>query len=207
MTGHPAQYSQEVLDVIAPMILPRDHVHDPFAGTGHRLGALCDTIGATYTGADIETWEGHDPRVTVGNARDPMSYPAGLHVVVTSPVYVNKRLADYPNGPTPDTKTKGRRDYALSLGRPLHPDNFARYTGRPARAHTYWDLHAEVAKLWPRRVIVNVDEPIGIHWCNLLMDAGYRVSDVRPAVTRRYGGLDNADKRATCEIVIVAERG
>ena len=204
---HPAQYSQEVLDVIASMIAPRDYVHDPFAGTGLRLGALCDRIGARYTGADIEIWEGHDPRVAYGNARDPLSYPNSSHyTVVTSPVYVNKRLADYPNGPTPNTKTKGRRDYALSLGRPLHADNFARTTGRPSRAPAYWDLHAECAKLWPRRVIVNVDEPIGIRWCALLQDVGYRVCDVRPARTRRYGGLDNADKRASCEVVIVAAR-
>jgi len=195
-----------VLDVIAPLILPGDHVHDPFAGTGHRLGALCDSIGAIYTGADLENWEGHDPRVVVGNARDPLSYPDGRYLLVTSPVYVNKRLADYANGPTPNTKTKGRRDYALSLGRPLHPDNFARWTGKPSKADTYWELHAEVAKLWPRRVIVNVDEPIGVRWCTLLHDAGYRVSDVRPAHTRRHRGLANDQIRADCEVVILAQR-
>lgn len=39
---HPAQYSPEVIDVLRHLIAPGEHVHDPFAGTGLRLGALCD---------------------------------------------------------------------------------------------------------------------------------------------------------------------
>lgn len=203
---HPAPFSPEVLDVVAPLLERGSHVHDPFAGLGLRLGALCDRLGCTFTGCDLEDWAGHDPRVVVGNATDPASYPTGPFVVVTSPTYVNKRLADYPNGPTPNTKLRGRRDYALSLGRALHPLNTARFTGRPAKAERYWQLHADAVKHWPDRVIVNVDSPISERWRLLLADVGLRTVLVLPAVTKRYGGLDNAEKRATHEDVILAER-
>lgn len=203
---HGAQFSPEVLDVIAPLLVRGEQVHDPFAGPGVRLAALCDRLGCTYSGTDIEDWPGHDRRVMVGSALDPITYPADEFRVVTSPTYVNKRLADYPDGPTPNTKIKGRRDYSLWLGRPLHPDNLARTTGRPARAEDYWRLHALAVKCWPTAVIVNVDEPIGERWQAVLIAEGYRVDQVIPAFTRRYGGLDNAEKRADHEVVIVAER-
>ena len=51
-----------------------------------------------------------------------------------------------------------------------------------------------------------MDSPIEIGWCELLADQGYAVERVIPARTRRYGGLDNADKRADHEAVIVARR-
>ena len=76
----------------------------------------------------------------------------------------NKRCADYPNGPTSRTKVKGRRDYAIALGRALHPFNLARYTGRPRRAQLYWESHAEAVKYWGERVVLNVDEPISERW-------------------------------------------
>lgn len=203
---HPAQFSPEVLDVVAPLLCPGERVHDPFAGPGVRLAALCDQLGITFSGADIEEWPGHDPRVVAGDALDAASYPAGEFTVVTSPTYANKRLADYPNGPTPKTNVKGRRDYSLSLGAPLHPDNLARTTGRAARAADYWRLHAEAAKHWPTYVLLNVDEPISERWQSLLHADGYRIEQVIPAYTRRYGGLDNAEKRAEHEVVIVAHR-
>ena len=63
--AHPCQFSPEVLDVLAGLISPGEHVYDPFAGPGVRLGALCDELGATFSGGDIEEWEDppHDPRV------------------------------------------------------------------------------------------------------------------------------------------------
>lgn len=203
---HPAQFSSEVLDIVAELLVPGEHIHDPFAGPGVRLAALCDQLGVTFSGADIEVWPGHDPRVAVGDALDPASYPVGPFTVVTSPTYQNKRLSDYPNGPTPNTKIKGRRDYSLSLGAPLHPDNLARTTGRAARAADYWRLHTEAAKHWPDRVFLNVDEPISGQWQWLLVGDGYRIERIIPAYTRRYGGLHNAEKRAEHEVVIVARR-
>jgi hypothetical protein len=203
---HPCQYSPEVLDILDGMISRGEHIHDPFAGPGVRLGHLCDQLGAIFTGTDRECWPGHDPRVAVGSALDPSSYPAGRFTVVTSPVYANKRCCDYPNGPTPTTKVKGRRDYGIALGGPLHPDNLARFTGRPRLAHLYWRGHAEAVQHWGDRVVLNVDEPIADGWCGLLDDAGYLIEVTVPAYTRRYGGLANADLRAEHEVVVVALR-
>jgi hypothetical protein len=38
----------------------------------------------------------------------------------------------------------------------------------------------------------------------LLVADGYTIEDVIPVVTQRYGGLDNAEKRADHEVVIIA---
>jgi hypothetical protein len=195
-----------VLEVVEPLITPGERIYDPFAGHGERLAGVCDRAGAVFSGGDIEIWEPHDPRVLQADALDPHSYPQRPFTIVTSPVYQNKRCADYPNGPTPKTKTKGRRDYGIALGRALHPDNLARTTGRPARAEEYWRLHAAAVKHWDEQVILNVDLPISERWCALLIDDGYAISQVIPAYTHRYGGLDNAEKRAEHEVVIVAEK-
>jgi hypothetical protein len=203
---HPCQFSPEVAVELRSLIRPGERIYDPFAGPGVRLAALCDEIGATFTGGDIEEWPGHDHRVVVASALDATTYPTTPFTVVTSPVYVHKRCADYCNGPTPTTKTKGRRDYGIALGRALHPDNLARTTGRPARAADYWRGHADAVKCWGDRVIVNVDEPIVDGWVAVLTDAGYEIAAVVPAFTRRYGGLDNARLRAAFEVVLVAER-
>jgi hypothetical protein len=201
---HPSQFSPEVLVALRRLIQPGEHIHDPYAGPGARLARLCDELGNTFSGGDIESWPGHDPRITQVDARDPAGYPLIPFRITTSPVYVNKRLADYPNGPTALTKIKGRRDYAIALGHALHPDNLARATGRPARAATYWRGHADAIKYWGDRVIVNVDSPIGQGWQELLVADGYTIEDVIPVVTQRYGGLDNAEKRADHEVVIIA---
>lgn len=205
---HPCEYSPEVIDCLHSLIRPGEHVHDPFAGMGRRLAALCDEVGVEYSGSDIEAWPGADHRVWVGDATTPDSYPYWrTFTVVTSPVYLNKRLADYANGPKPTTKLRGRRDYGISLGRALHPNNLARHTGRPSRSDTYWRLHATAVKLWDQRAIINVDDPISAGWCQLLTERGFRISNVIPVYTQRYGGLHNAEKRAEFEVVIVATRG
>lgn len=206
MNKHPCQYSPEVLDVLVPLIAPGERIHDPFAGTGIRLALLCDDVGATYSGADIEEWEDRSRRVVVGDALNPTSYPGGPFTVVTSPVYLNKRLADYANGALPTTKIKGRRDYGISLGRALHAGNLARYTGKPSRAANYWAFHSQAVKHWGDRALVNVDEPISDGWIAILTEHGYTVEQVIPAYTQRYGGLHNAEKRAEHEVVIVATR-
>lgn len=203
--AHPCEYSPEVLDVLRGLIRPGEHIHDPFAGMGRRLGALCDELGAMFTGSDIESWPGGSKRVWLGDAALADSYPRTPFTVVTSPVYLNKRLADYANGPLPTTKVKGRRDYGISLGRALHSRNLARHTGRPARAGRYWQTHSEAVSHWSERALVNVDSPIAEGWTLILTEHAYQILDVIPVRTQRYGGLHNADKRADHEVVIVAE--
>lgn len=205
--AHPAPYSPEVLAVMWPLIRPGERIHDPCAGTGRRLAKVCDGRGAIFTAGDINVYPGHDYRVLRADARDPASYPPAPFTVTCSPVYVHKRCADYPNGPTPNTKVKGRREYAFAAdGWALHPDNLARTTGRPSRVEDYWSGHEEAVKHWDDRVLLNVDLPISEPWQQLLRDHGYRIQEVIPAFTRRHRGLANADKRADHEVVIVAAR-
>jgi hypothetical protein len=192
--------------VLSALIHPGEVIFDPFAGHGLRLGSLCDRLGAVFYGCDIEDWSPRDMRVRLGNARDAQVYPEAPFTICTSPVYQNKRCADYANGPTPTTKAKGRRDYGIALGRPLHQDNFARHTGHPSRANAYYTAHGQVIKHWDRRVILNVDAPIGAEWEDLLEEHGYAVRVWIEVTTRRYGGLDNAEKRAPHEVVMEAWR-
>lgn len=105
---HPAPYSPEVLDVLSALITdiaagrvnrhpklgalpiePIRHVHDPFAGEGARLGALCDALGVTFSGTELEAPFIIDPRVKHGNSTKRGTYPRRRHVIVTSPVYPN----------------------------------------------------------------------------------------------------------------------
>ena len=98
---HPARYSAVLLDTIRPALAGAPHVHDPFAGTGERLGALCDELGVTYSGTEIEPSFIVDPRVRQGDSRRWPTYPPFWPVqpgsapervpywIATSPVYAN----------------------------------------------------------------------------------------------------------------------
>lgn len=207
---HPAEYSPEVIAVFTELLVRGERVHDPYGGRGLRLGRLCDLLGATFTATDIDQYIGSDRRVVFGDAVDAATYPAPPFTVVTSPTYVNKRLSDYAKtGPLPTTQLRGRRDYGISLGHATHPRNTARLTGRHADRDggaAYYADHARAIAHWDIRAIVNVDEPIGARWSRLLERHGYEILQVIPAYTQRYGGLDNADKRAEHEVVIEARR-
>lgn len=205
---HPARYTPLILDVVRVYLerfrLP---VHDPFAGTGARLGALCDELGLTFTGTDLEPWAGADPRVAPGDSRYPLTYPAGPFVVVTSPVYFANRISsDYVNGPTPTTKRAGRHAYGISRGEALHADNLARVC-RPAQAEQYVAGHVAAARHWGDVAIVNVDGPLRAMWTEILIRAGFELIDVVEVATPRLGGgLAGADKRAAFEVVMYALR-
>jgi hypothetical protein len=203
---HPVRYSPEVIAVLRKLIYAGEHIHDPFAGDGTRLAALCDELGATFTGTDIERWQGRDSRVAIADAGEWITYPAEPFTIVTSPAYVNKRCCDYPNGPTPATKIKGRICYGIALGHAVHPRNLARFTGKPSKRDAYWSEHEAIAKHWGDRVIVNVDEPISDGWQELLIRVGYRIEQVIPAFTRRNGGFIKPNKGKGYEVVIVARR-
>lgn len=72
---HPARFSPEIIEIIGHYMGLSQHVHDPFAGTGERLGALCDEYGVTFTGTEIECSFIVDPRVRCGDSTNTSSYP------------------------------------------------------------------------------------------------------------------------------------
>lgn len=89
-TNHPAPFSAEIIDVLRTLI-PRDQpVHDPFAGDGRRLAALCADLGVRFTGTELEAPFIRDDRVRPGNSLDASTYPRRPgFTIVTSPVYPN----------------------------------------------------------------------------------------------------------------------
>lgn len=72
---HPARYSPEVISLLRWLLKARTRIHDPFAGTGERLGSMADDRALIFTGTDIEPAFIVDPRVVEGDATDPASYP------------------------------------------------------------------------------------------------------------------------------------
>src|SRR5687768_13659268 len=124
---HPAQYSPEVIEAITPILAEWNApVLDPFAGTGVRLGWLCDQLGLPYMGIEIEPEFIVDPRVVNGDATDGFT-ASEWTVIVTSPVYPNG-IADHFKA----SDTKGRHTYRAALAdiagedRELHPNNMGR---------------------------------------------------------------------------------
>jgi hypothetical protein len=205
VAAHPAQFSKSIIAALASMIPAGSHVHDPYAGLGLRLGALCDELGATFTGTDIEAWPDADSRVVVGDARDPASYPAGRFIVVTSPPYFGNRIStDYANGPLPTTKTAGRRSYGISLGRALHADNLARL-GREKHRRDFYENFAAAAQWWPE-ALLNVDLPMKDDTLDALLAAGLSACTLLPVETPRYRVAGHGDERPPHELVIHAER-
>jgi hypothetical protein len=96
---HPARFSKEILEVLRIELASAPWVHDPFAGTGERLGALCDELGVGFSGTELEAPFIVDGRVKQGDSRDPEAYPVKVAIrdvglwpsywIVTSPVYPN----------------------------------------------------------------------------------------------------------------------
>lgn len=211
---HPARYTPAIIDALGLII--EEHglpVFDPFAGTGERLGELCDALGVAYSGTDLEEWPGRDPRVAQGDATDEASYPVGPHLVATSPTYGNG-LADHF-----EARDGSRRyTYRAALGRPLHENNTGRY-GRRAGLRswsTYWSLNTEAVRLWAALgwpAAVNVKDfihagervPLVDLWALLLENRGYRITrrlEV-PCPGIRHGA--NSAARVDHEVILCAE--
>ncbi len=137
---HPARYSPEVLDLLRFVIPRLTRVHDPFAGTGERLGRTADDRPWFFTGTEIEAVFIVDPRVsegdsteldtypwpvacgTCGDTAEVPSVPCSAHVlrrftIVTSPVYPNGMADDFVSRETSERKTY-RHAKAAILGDP-----------------------------------------------------------------------------------------
>ncbi len=212
---HPARWSPEVLDAIAPILLKWGWpVHDPFAGTGERLGALCDRLGLLFTGTELEAPFIIDPRVRPGNSRLEDPYPEGRFCVCTSVVFPNG-MTDHFNAQDGSRRKTYRKALSSIVGEdtPLHPDNMGRHGPRQGKLgeQRHWAIAEDAVKWWPSRVIVNIKDcildkeiyPAVGMWHELLERHGY-VCTFHEVKTpgMRYGANGNA--RVDFDMVIEA---
>lgn len=214
---HPSQYSPEVLVAMTPVLrqLQMD-VHDPFAGTGVRLGELCDKLRLAFTGTEYEPEFIVDPRVAPGDSTQPDSYPAQPYVIVTSPVYPNG-MADHFKASVPE----GRHTYRQALhrltgeDRPLGERNMGRYSiRRGTKAFQTYSVLATAAVGWwfPSVVVLNVSDfyvgdevfPLVRYWRGLLKASGYKfAADIEVKTQRQRRGA-NGEHRVDHETILTA---
>lgn len=224
---HPARFSPEIIEVMKPILQDAVRVHDPFAGTGERLGKLIDSLSPRpiFSGTEIEASFIVDPRVRHGNSKDFYTYPRAMHYTIcTSPVY--------PNGMADSWEAKDgskRNTYRAAVkenegqDRELDPDNMGMWgyrgtTPRSAKREAYWDLARKCAENWHEagRIVLNVSdfmvrddiEPVVEPWIALLEDLGWHSTKVIPVRTQRnrHGSDASRDQRVDHEMVIVMER-
>lgn len=214
---NPVPFSDEIIVVLAhliPLHVPAGHgVHDPFAGGGVPLGALCDRLGYVFTGVDIEPWRGADRRVALGDSTNPRTYPTEPFAVVTSPSY-NNGVNDHF-----EPRDSSRRlTYRVAAGRALRLNNTGRWSGRgsPTAEAEYWRITDEVVKHWPDLALVNVKDshrstweggiyPLVRLWTELLEEHGYAVTSHDVAAPGwRFG--ENGQARSDSEAILIARR-
>lgn len=218
-SGHPAQFSPEVVALLGSLIEEGVHVHDPCAGPGVRLGQLCRSLGCGFSGTEIEPEFIVDYDVVQGDATDFTTYPkGGRFTIVTSPVY--------PNGIADDFVSSGRHfhlTYRAALARirgfdkPMHPNNQGRwgYRGTPLHSNAravYWNLARRMADCWQdaERVLLNVSdfqqgkvtEPVVAGWRQVLERRNWRLEADHEVGTRRYRNGQNRDARVEVEHVL-----
>jgi hypothetical protein len=217
---HPARWTPAILDAIEPVLVELElPVHDPFAGTGERLGALCDRLGLTFTGTEIEPEFIADPRVRQGDSTEADTYPTGPFCVVTSPVYPNG-MCDHYEAKDSSRRHNYRKALSEILGydRPLHPNNMGRYGNRwrhgAEKERMHWNIAMRCVPHWSEHVIVNMKDVVAIsysvpvvEWWGVLLEErhGYRVVrriDV-PTPGQRHGA--NGALRADSEAVLIAQ--
>jgi hypothetical protein len=215
---HPARWSPAILDAIAPVIdVWRLPVHDPFAGTGERLGARCDQLGLAFTGTELEAPFIVDPRVRPGDSTSILTYPRHEYCVVCSPVYPNG-MADHFRASDDSRRHTYRQALAAINGydRPLAGSNMGRHGvrgGLKAEAR-HFAIADRVVPLWPIRAVVNVSDfiynrgryPLVQRWRELLERHGYVIADEIPVATPRNGFGANGYRRVGHEMVLVALR-
>lgn len=211
---HPAPFTDSLIQALAdliPSVVPRSFgIHDPFGGEGRRLATLCDHLGYTFTGTDLEPWKDGDRRVALGDSTDPSTYPSVPFAVVTSPTY-NNGVNDHFK-----PKDASRRlTYRVAAGRALHPNNTGRHSGRGSKRGEaeYWRITREVVKHWPDLALVNVKDstrsgevyPLVQLWTDLLVEYGYSVERLDVACPGwRFG--TNHDVRTDTEAILIARR-
>lgn len=226
---HPARFSKIIVEMMQIMVLPGIHLHDPFAGTGERLGALADKLGCTFSGTEIEASLIIDRRVVRGDATDPETYPDGRYWIVTSPVYANG-VSDHFRASDRSKRKTYRQAVATLEGadRPLHVNNMGRYgyrgtkrDGVSGKRFAYWDIARRSVANWKgaERVILNVSdfisgtdddgedviEPHVEDWLALMESEGWMPLSVTPVATprMRHGSDGSRERRMPNEIIAV----
>jgi hypothetical protein len=219
--SHPARFSTEVVDCFRVLLASNGggHVHDPFAGTGERLGQLCDEVGYSFSGTELEPCFIVDPRVRVGDATQWGSYPpTGPLTLVTSPVYPNG-MADHWAA-RDDSRHHTYRAAVWRLegrDRPLHERNMGRfgYRGRgplSGQRWRYWNVAEQSVRHWKHasRVLLNVSdfiadrkrEPVVADWHALMTKQGWVEQGRYEVVTPRQRHGANGELRVDAEVII-----
>ncbi len=219
--SHPCPWTPAILKVIelllVDMALP---VHDPFAGTGERLGALCDRLGLVFTGTEIRPELIAAPRVKPGDSTEAHTYPTGPFVVVCSPAYTGGISDNYARvGDVRHTYQQASTDVLGYVPEPRPNDmgvlGAVRKRSKPAEAD-YWRIAGACVAHWPAQVVVNVDAktpmigggwyPLAGRWRELLEDQGFEITHVVGVCTPRQRKGANGDRRADHEVVVRAAR-
>lgn len=223
---HKAIFSKEIITAFEMMIDPEYPQHDPFGGTGERLGALADSMGFVLTGTEIEASFIVDPRIKHGDATDPTTYPTVPYHIVTSPAYPNG-MADHWCAQD-DSKRNTYRAWIKEIegaDRELHPNNMGRYgyrgTGPQSRKRQeYWKLAIDTVHCWAgcERALVNVSdfiwskdghevrEPVVAGWKLVLEQEGFRTVRVHHVKTQRNGYGENGAVRVESEAILDVRR-
>lgn len=214
---NPCPFTESIIEALATLIpkyIPDNLIiHDPFAGEGVRLGKLCDRLGYTFCGTDLEAWLGRDLRVQLGDSTDPDTYPYGNFAVVTSPSY-NNGVNDHFEPKDEST----RLTYRVRAGHELHPNNTGRWSGRGSKRGEaeYWRITRKCVKHWPDIVLVNVKDSVrsawegGIYplvrlWTELLEEFDYNVTAEEVACPGYRNGA-NGEKRLDTESILIGVR-
>lgn len=218
---HPAPFSVEIITALRKLLpswVPTSvPIHDPFAGEGVRLGLLCDQLGYTFSGTDLEAWEGADRRVVLGDATNVETYPLSPFVVVTSPTY-NNGVNDHFE-PRDDSR---RLTYRVAAGHELLPNNTGRYSGRGSKKaeDAYWRITRQAVAHWPELAFVNVKDsfrgpkryPLVELMTRLLVEHEYDVTQIDVRCKGWKLGENRAEPgrqpaRVDTEAVLIARRG
>ncbi len=185
---HPARFSPSLIEAMEPLLNGAPAIHDPFGGTGERLGHLADRLGLTFTGTELEPEYIVDHRVVQGNALDYGTYPLYDHWIVTSPVYPNGMADNFKPRDASRRYTYRAAKITLS-GDPdaeLHPDNMGRFSYRGGDKATmeYWSLARAAIERWSgaSAVLLNVSDfimggqvqPVVVAWNEAMARGGWR---------------------------------
>lgn len=208
---HPAKFSEEILDLLRPIVagLPGP-ILDPFAGTGriHELGRD-DTIGV-----EIEPeWAGLHERTYVGDATKLIFPDRSIGSIVTSPTYGN-RMADQYDG----RDGSRRHTYRVALGRPVSVGSTAGLQWGDDYRRLHWKAWREAWRVIRPggKLVVNVSDhirkgnvvPVTVWHVETILGLGFELvpGGWQTVETKRNRHGANGDLRVAAESVIVFEK-